>query len=211
MVWQLLKLGWWKLKRYRRARWKEVQEELDDAKQTSSWNSLSLQTITQPNQAVRDGDGCQRFPTCKATMKLEQGKQRRLRSVDTYIAPSVFQYQKDGKNRNTQMWRHSKKIRAVQTTQQTAVLCVESLWLISWLKDEIGCHQQHQKDPKNLTVLSWTALNASSLPSVDTSIINNTFVRRYWLPESSLCRKKQAATLKQWYNLLQLKKIGNHQ
>ena len=86
---------------------------------------------------------------------------------------------------------------------------------ISWF-DQVGYKRwgiwlpiSNIKDnPKNLTISELDASQtASSLPSVDAAIINNTFVREAGIDyKKALFVEKANSNSKQWYNLIAAKK-----
>ena len=209
-----VKVGVMSLSDTEEARWKEVQKNLDDAKANIKLEFTEFTDYSQPNQAVRDGDvDINAFQHYNYLENWNKENSADLVSVaDTYIAPiRLYSGTKDGKNKYTDV--KEKGTIAVPndpTNESRALYVLESAGLIKLdTKDgELATISNIKDNPKNLTISELDASQtASSLPSVDAAIINNTFVREAGIDyKKALFVEKANSNSKQWYNLIATKK-----
>lgn len=199
------------------ARWKEVQKNLDDAKANIKLEFTQFTDYSQPNQAVRDGDvDINAFQHYNYLENWNKENSADLVSVaDTYIAPiRLYSGTKDGKNKYTDVKDIPEKgtiaVPNDPTNESRALYVLESAGLIKLdTKDgELATISNIKDNPKNLTISELDASQtASSLPSVDAAIINNTFVREAGIDyKKALFVEKANSNSKQWYNLIAAKK-----
>lgn len=199
------------------ARWKEVQKNLDDAKANIKLEFTEFTDYSQPNQAVRDGDvDINAFQHYNYLENWNKENSADLVSVaDTYIAPiRLYSGTKDGKNKYTDVKDIPEKgtiaVPNDPTNESRALYVLESAGLIKLdTKDgELATISNIKDNPKNLTISELDASQtASSLPSVDAAIINNTFVREAGIDyKKALFVEKANSNSKQWYNLIAAKK-----
>ena len=199
------------------ARWKEVQKNLDDAKANIKLEFTQFTDYSQPNQAVRDGDvDINAFQHYNYLENWNKENSADLVSVaDTYIAPiRLYSGTKDGKNKYTDVKDIPEKgtiaVPNDPTNESRALYVLESAGLIKLdTKDgELATISNIKDNPKNLTISELDASQtASSLPSVDAAIINNTFVREAGIDyQKALFVEKANSNSKQWYNLIAAKK-----
>ena len=199
------------------ARWKEVQKNLDDAKANIKLEFTEFTDYSQPNQAVRDGDvDINAFQHYNYLENWNKENSADLISVaDTYIAPiRLYSGTKDGKNKYTDVKDIPEKgtiaVPNDPTNESRALYVLESAGLIKLdTKDgELATISNIKDNPKNLTISELDASQtASSLPSVDAAIINNTFVREAGIDyQKALFVEKANSNSKQWYNLIAAKK-----
>lgn len=199
------------------ARWKEVQKNLDDAKANIKLEFTEFTDYSQPNQAVRDGDvDINAFQHYNYLENWNKENSADLVSVaDTYIAPiRLYSGTKDGKNKYTDLKDIPEKgtiaVPNDPTNESRALYVLESAGLIKLdTKDgELATISNIKDNPKNLTISELDASQtASSLPSVDAAIINNTFVREAGIDyKKALFVEKANSNSKQWYNLIAAKK-----
>ena len=209
-----VKVGVMSLSDTEEARWKEVQKNLDDAKANIK---LEFTDYSQPNQAVRDGDvDINAFQHYNYLENWNKENSADLVSVaDTYIAPiRLYSGTKDGKNKYTDVKDIPEKgtiaVPNDPTNESRALYVLESAGLIKLdTKDgELATISNIKDNPKNLTISELDASQtASSLPSVDAAIINNTFVREAGIDyKKALFVEKANSNSKQWYNLIAAKK-----
>ena len=99
--------------------------------------------------------------------------------------------------------------------ESRALYVLESAGLIKLdTKDgELATISNIKDNPKNLTISELDASQtASSLPSVDAAIINNTFVREAGIDyKKALFVEKANSNSKQWYNLIAAKDVYKRQ
>ena len=197
-----VKVGVMNLSDTEEARWKEVQKNLDDAKANIKLEFTQFTDYSQPNQAVRDGD-------------VDINAADLVSVADTYIAPiRLYSGTKDGKNKYTDVKDIPEKgtiaVPNDPTNESRALYVLESAGLIKLdTKDgELATISNIKDNPKNLTISELDASQtASSLPSVDAAIINNTFVREAGIDyKKALFVEKANSNSKQWYNLIAAKK-----
>ena len=199
------------------ARWEEVQKNLDDAKANIKLEFTQFTDYSQPNQAVRDGDvDINAFQHYNYLENWNKENSADLVSVaDTYIAPiRLYSGTKDGKNKYTDVKDIPEKgtiaVPNDPTNESRALYVLESAGLIKLdTKDgELATISNIKDNPKNLTISELDASQtASSLPSVDAAIINNTFVREAGIDyKKALFVEKANSNSKQWYNLIAAKK-----
>ena len=212
-----VKVGVMNLSDTEEARWKEVQKNLDDAKANIKLEFTQFTDYSQPNQAVRDGDvDINAFQHYNYLENCNKENSADLVSVaDTYIAPiRLYSGTKDGKNKYTDVKDIPEKgtiaVPNDPTNESRALYVLESAGLIKLdTKDgELATISNIKDNPKNLTISELDASQtASSLPSVDAAIINNTFVREAGIDyKKALFVEKANSNSKQWYNLIAAKK-----
>lgn len=212
-----VKVGVMNLSDTEEARWKEVQKNLDDAKANIKLKFTQFTDYSQPNQAVRDGDvDINAFQHYNYLENWNKENSADLVSVaDTYIAPiRLYSGTKDGKNKYTDVKDIPEKgtiaVPNDPTNESRALYVLESAGLIKLdTKDgELATISNIKDNPKNLTISELDASQtASSLPSVDAAIINNTFVREAGIDyQKALFVEKANSNSKQWYNLIAAKK-----
>ena len=212
-----VKVGVMNLSDTEEARWKEVQKNLDDAKANIKLEFTQFTDYSQPNQAVRDGDvDINAFQHYNYLENWNKENSADLVSVaDTYIAPiRLYSGTKDGKNKYTDVKEIPDKgtiaVPNDPTNESRALYVLESAGLIKLdTKDgELATISNIKDNPKNLTISELDASQtASSLPSVDAAIINNTFVREAGIDyKKALFVEKANSNSKQWYNLIAAKK-----
>lgn len=212
-----VKVGVMNLSDTEEARWKEVQKNLDDAKANIKLEFTQFTDYSQPNQAVRDGDvDINAFQHYNYLENWNKENSADLVSVaDTYIAPiRLYSGTKDGKNKYTDVKDIPEKgtiaVPNDPTNESRALYVLESAGLIKLdTKDgELATISNIKDNPKNLTISELDASQtASSLPSVDAAIINNTFVREAGIDyKKGLFVEKANSNSKQWYNLIATKK-----
>ena len=212
-----VKVGVMSLSDTEEARWKEVQKNLDDAKANIKLEFTQFTDYSQPNQAVRDGDvDINAFQHYNYLENWNKENSADLVSVaDTYIAPiRLYSGTKDGKNKYTDVKDIPEKgtiaVPNDPTNESRALYVLESAGLIKLdTKDgELATISNIKDNPKNLTISELDASQtASSLPSVDAAIINNTFVREAGIDyKKALFVEKANSNSKQWYNLIATKK-----
>ncbi len=212
-----VKVGVMSLSDTEEARWKEVQKNLDDAKANIKLEFTQFTDYSQPNQAVRDGDvDINAFQHYNYLENWNKENSADLVSVaDTYIAPiRLYSGTKDGKNKYTDVKDIPEKgtiaVPNDPTNESRALYVLESAGLIKLdTKDgELATISNIKDNPKNLTISELDASQtASSLPSVDAAIINNTFVREAGIDyKKALFVEKANSNSKQWYNLIAAKK-----
>lgn len=212
-----VKVGVMSLSDTEEARWKEVQKNLDDAKANIKLEFTQFTDYSQPNQAVRDGDvDINAFQHYNYLENWNKENNADLVSVaDTYIAPiRLYSGTKDGKNKYTDVKDIPEKgtiaVPNDPTNESRALYVLESAGLIKLdTKDgELATISNIKDNPKNLTISELDASQtASSLPSVDAAIINNTFVREAGIDyKKALFVEKANSNSKQWYNLIAAKK-----
>ena len=212
-----VKVGVMSLSDTEEARWKEVQKNLDDAKANIKLEFTQFTDYSQPNQAVRDGDvDINAFQHYNYLENWNKENSADLVSVaDTYIAPiRLYSGTKDGKNKYTDVKDIPEKgtiaVPNDPTNESRALYVLESAGLIKLdTKDgELATISNIKDNPKNLTISELDASQtASSLPSVDAAIINNTFVREAGIDyQKALFVEKANSNSKQWYNLIAAKK-----
>ena len=212
-----VKVGVMSLSDTEEARWKEVQKNLDDAKANIKLEFTQFTDYSQPNQAVRDGDvDINAFQHYNYLENWNKENSADLVSVaDTYIAPiRLYSGTKDGKNKYTDLKDIPEKgtiaVPNDPTNESRALYVLESAGLIKLdTKDgELATISNIKDNPKNLTISELDASQtASSLPSVDAAIINNTFVREAGIDyKKALFVEKANSNSKQWYNLIAAKK-----
>ena len=212
-----VKVGVMSLSDTEEARWKEVQKNLDDAKANIKLEFTEFTDYSQPNQAVRDGDvDINAFQHYNYLENWNKENNADLVSVaDTYIAPiRLYSGTKDGKNKYTDVKDIPEKgtiaVPNDPTNESRALYVLESAGLIKLdTKDgELATISNIKDNPKNLTISELDASQtASSLPSVDAAIINNTFVREAGIDyKKALFVEKANSNSKQWYNLIAAKK-----
>ena len=208
-----VKVGVMNLSDTEEARWKEVQKNLDDAKANIKLEFTQFTDYSQPNQAVRDGDvDINAFQHYNYLENWNKENSADLVSVaDTYIAPiRLYSGTKDGKNKYTDVKDIPEKgtiaVPNDPTNESRALYVLESAGLIKLdTKDgELATISNIKDNPKNLTISELDASQtASSLPSVDAAIINNTFVREAGIDyKKALFVEKANSNSKQWYNLI---------
>ena len=212
-----VKVGVMSLSDTEEARWNEVQKNLDDAKANIKLEFTQFTDYSQPNQAVRDGDvDINAFQHYNYLENWNKENNADLVSVaDTYIAPiRIYSGTKDGKNKYTDVKDIPEKgtiaVPNDPTNESRALYVLESAGLIKLdTKDgELATISNIKDNPKNLTISELDASQtASSLPSVDAAIINNTFVREAGIDyKKALFVEKANSNSKQWYNLIAAKK-----
>lgn len=212
-----VKVGVMNLSDTEEARWNEVQKNLDDAKANIKLEFTQFTDYSQPNQAVRDGDvDINAFQHYNYLENWNKENSADLVSVaDTYIAPiRLYSGTKDGKNKYTDVKDIPEKgtiaVPNDPTNESRALYVLESAGLIKLdTKDgELATISNIKDNPKNLTISELDASQtASSLPSVDAAIINNTFVREAGIDyKKALFVEKANSNSKQWYNLIAAKK-----
>ena len=212
-----VKVGVMNLSDTEEARWEEVQKNLDDAKANIKLEFTQFTDYSQPNQAVRDGDvDINAFQHYNYLENWNKENSADLVSVaDTYIAPiRLYSGTKDGKNKYTDLKDIPEKgtiaVPNDPTNESRALYVLESAGLIKLdTKDgELATISNIKDNPKNLTISELDASQtASSLPSVDAAIINNTFVREAGIDyKKALFVEKANSNSKQWYNLIAAKK-----
>ena len=212
-----VKVGVMNLSDTEEARWEEVQKNLDDAKANIKLEFTEFTDYSQPNQAVRDGDvDINAFQHYNYLENWNKENSADLVSVaDTYIAPiRLYSGTKDGKNKYTDVKDIPEKgtiaVPNDPTNESRALYVLESAGLIKLdTKDgELATISNIKDNPKNLTISELDASQtASSLPSVDAAIINNTFVREAGIDyKKALFVEKANSNSKQWYNLIAAKK-----
>jgi len=212
-----VKVGVMNLSDTEEARWEEVQKNLDDAKANIKLEFTQFTDYSQPNQAVRDGDvDINAFQHYNYLENWNKENSADLVSVaDTYIAPiRLYSGTKDGKNKYTDVKDIPEKgtiaVPNDPTNESRALYVLESAGLIKLdTKDgELATISNIKDNPKNLTISELDASQtASSLPSVDAAIINNTFVREAGIDyKKALFVEKANSNSKQWYNLIAAKK-----
>lgn len=212
-----VKVGVMNLSDTEEARWKEVQKNLDDAKANIKLEFTQFTDYSQPNQAVRDGDvDINAFQHYNYLENWNKENSADLVSVaDTYIAPiRLYSGTKDGENKYTDVKDIPEKgtiaVPNDPTNESRALYVLESAGLIKLdTKDgELATISNIKDNPKNLTISELDASQtASSLPSVDAAIINNTFVREAGIDyKKALFVEKANSNSKQWYNLIAAKK-----
>jgi len=212
-----VKVGVMSLSDTEEARWNEVQKNLDDAKANIKLEFTQFTDYSQPNQAVRDGDvDINAFQHYNYLENWNKENSADLVSVaDTYIAPiRLYSGTKDGKNKYTDVKDIPEKgtiaVPNDPTNESRALYVLESAGLIKLdTKDgELATISNIKDNPKNLTISELDASQtASSLPSVDAAIINNTFVREAGIDyKKALFVEKANSNSKQWYNLIAAKK-----
>ena len=166
-------------------------------KQTSNWNSLSFQHYNYLENWNKENSA------------------DLISVADTYIAPiRLYSGTKDGKNKYTDVKDIPEKgtiaVPNDPTNESRALYVLESAGLIKLdTKDgELATISNIKDNPKNLTISELDASQtASSLPSVDAAIINNTFVREAGIDyQKALFVEKANSNSKQWYNLIAAKK-----
>ena len=208
-----VKVGVMNLSDTEEARWNEVQKNLDDAKANIKLEFTQFTDYSQPNQAVRDGDvDINAFQHYNYLENWNKENSADLVSVaDTYIAPiRLYSGTKDGKNKYTDVKDIPEKgtiaVPNDPTNESRALYVLESAGLIKLdTKDgELATISNIKDNPKNLTISELDASQtASSLPSVDAAIINNTFVREAGIDyKKALFVEKANSNSKQWYNLI---------
>ena len=208
-----VKVGVMSLSDTEEARWKEVQKNLDDANANIKLEFTEFTDYSQPNQAVRDGDvDINAFQHYNYLENWNKENNADLVSVaDTYIAPiRLYSGTKDGKNKYTDVKDIPEKgtiaVPNDPTNESRALYVLESAGLIKLdTKDgELATISNIKDNPKNLTISELDASQtASSLPSVDAAIINNTFVREAGIDyKKALFVEKANSNSKQWYNLI---------
>ena len=208
-----VKVGVMSLSDTEEARWKEVQKNLDDANANIKLEFTEFTDYSQPNQAVRDGDvDINAFQHYNYLENWNKENNADLVSVaDTYIAPiRLYSGTKDGKNKYTDVKDIPDKgtiaVPNDPTNESRALYVLESAGLIKLdTKDgELATISNIKDNPKNLTISELDASQtASSLPSVDAAIINNTFVREAGIDyKKALFVEKANSNSKQWYNLI---------
>lgn len=208
-----VKVGVMNLSDTEEARWEEVQKNLDDAKANIKLEFTQFTDYSQPNQAVRDGDvDINAFQHYNYLENWNKENSADLVSVaDTYIAPiRLYSGTKDGKNKYTDVKDIPEKgtiaVPNDPTNESRALYVLESAGLIKLdTKDgELATISNIKDNPKNLTISELDASQtASSLPSVDAAIINNTFVREAGIDyKKALFVEKANSNSKQWYNLI---------
>ena len=208
-----VKVGVMSLSDTEEARWKEVQKNLDDANANIKLEFTEFTDYSQPNQAVRDGDvDINAFQHYNYLENWNKENSADLVSVaDTYIAPiRLYSGTKDGKNKYTDVKDIPEKgtiaVPNDPTNESRALYVLESAGLIKLdTKDgELATISNIKDNPKNLTISELDASQtASSLPSVDAAIINNTFVREAGIDyKKALFVEKANSNSKQWYNLI---------
>lgn len=212
-----VKVGVMNLSDTEEARWDKVQEILDKDKAGVKLEFTQFTDYSQPNQAVRDGDAdINAFQHYYYLKNWNKENNADLVSVaDTYIAPiRLYSGTKDGKNKYTDVKDIPEKgtiaVPNDPTNESRALYVLESAGLIKLdTKDgELATISNIKDNPKNLTISELDASQtASSLPSVDAAIINNTFVREAGIDyKKALFVEKANSNSKQWYNLIAAKK-----
>ena len=212
-----VKVGVMTLSDTEKARWDQVQKNLDDAKTGIKLEFTQFTDYSQPNVAVKDGSvDINAFQHYNYLENWNKENNADLVSVaDTYIAPiRLYSGTKDGKNKYTDVKDIPEKgtiaVPNDPTNESRALYVLESAGLIKLdTKDgELATISNIKDNPKNLTISELDASQtASSLPSVDAAIINNTFVREAGIDyKKALFVEKANSNSKQWYNLIAAKK-----
>ena len=212
-----VKVGVMTLSDTEKARWDQVQKNLDDAKTGIKLEFTQFTDYSQPNVAVKDGSvDINAFQHYNYLENWNKENSADLVSVaDTYIAPiRLYSGTKDGKNKYTDVKDIPEKgtiaVPNDPTNESRALYVLESAGLIKLdTKDgELATISNIKDNPKNLTISELDASQtASSLPSVDAAIINNTFVREAGIDyKKALFVEKANSNSKQWYNLIAAKK-----
>ena len=196
-------------------RWDKIQELLK--KDNIKLKFTEFTDYSQPNKAVADGEvDINAFQHYNYLENWNKENNADLVSVaDTYIAPiRIYSGTKDGKNKYTDVKDIPEKgtiaVPNDPTNESRALYVLESAGLIKLdTKDgELATISNIKDNPKNLTISELDASQtASSLPSVDAAIINNTFVREAGIDyKKALFVEKANSNSKQWYNLIAAKK-----
>ena len=212
-----VKVGVMSLSDTEEARWNKVQEILDKENAGVKLEYTQFTDYSQPNQALLDGDvDINAFQHYNFLENWNKENSADLVSVaDTYIAPiRLYSGTKDGKNKYTDVKDIPEKgtiaVPNDPTNESRALYVLESAGLIKLdTKDgELATISNIKDNPKNLTISELDASQtASSLPSVDAAIINNTFVREAGIDyKKALFVEKANSNSKQWYNLIATKK-----
>lgn len=212
-----VKVGVMSLSDTEEARWNKVQEILDKENAGVKLEYTQFTDYSQPNQALLDGDvDINAFQHYNYLENWNKENSADLVSVaDTYIAPiRLYSGTKDGKNKYTDVKDIPEKgtiaVPNDPTNESRALYVLESAGLIKLdTKDgELATISNIKDNPKNLTISELDASQtASSLPSVDAAIINNTFVREAGIDyKKALFVEKANSNSKQWYNLIAAKK-----
>lgn len=212
-----VKVGVMSLSDTEEARWNKVQEILDKENAGVKLEYTQFTDYSQPNQALLDGDvDINAFQHYNFLENWNKEKGADLVSVaDTYIAPiRLYSGTKDGKNKYTDVKDIPENgtiaVPNDATNESRALYLLESAGLIKLdvKGKELATVANIKENKKNLTISELDASQtASSLPSVDAAIINNTFVREAGIDyQKALFVEKANSNSKQWYNLIAAKK-----
>ena len=212
-----VKVGVMTLSDTEKARWDQVQKNLDDAKTGIKLEFTQFTDYSQPNKATADGEvdlnAFQHYNFLNNWNK-ENGKDL-VAIADTYISP-IRLY--SGLNGSDNKYTKVEDIPANgeiavpndATNESRALYLLQSAGLIKLdvSGTALATVANIKENPKNLKITELDASQtARSLSSVDAAVVNNTFVTEAKLDYKKALFKEQAdENSKQWYNIIVAKK-----
>jgi len=190
-----VKVGVMTLSDTEKARWDQVQKNLDDAKTGIKLEFTQFTDYSQPNVAVKDGSvDINAFQHYNFLDNWNSKNDNALVAVaDTYIAPiRLYSVPNDPTNES----------RALYVLQSAGLIKLDT-------KDgQLANVSNIKENSKDLKISELDASQTpSALPSVDAAVINNTFVREAGVDfKKAIYVEKKDNNSKQWYNLIAAKK-----
>ena len=212
-----VKVGVMTLSDTEKARWDQVQKNLDDAKTGIKLEFTQFTDYSQPNVAVKDGSvDINAFQHYNFLDNWNSKNDKALVAVaDTYIAPiRLYSGTENGKNKYTSIKEIPKggtiAVPNDPTNESRALYVLQSAGLIKLdTKDgQLANVSNIKENPKDLKISELDASQTpSALPSVDAAVINNTFVREAGVDfKKAIYVEKKDNNSKQWYNVIAAKK-----
>mgnify|MGYP000671220062 CR=1 FL=1 len=212
-----VKVGVMTLSDTEKARWDQVQKNLDDAKTGIKLEFTQFTDYSQPNKATADGEvdlnAFQHYNFLNNWNK-ENGKDL-VAIADTYISPIRLYSGKNGEeNKYTKVEEIPDNgeiaVPNDATNESRALYLLQSAGLIKLdvSGTALATVANIKENPKNLKITELDASQtARSLSSVDAAVVNNTFVTEAKLDYKKALFKEQAdENSKQWYNIIVAKK-----
>ena len=197
-----VKVGVMTLSDTEKARWDQVQKNLDDAKTGIKLEFTQFTDYSQPNKATADGEvdlnAFQHYNFLNNWNK-ENGKDL-VAIADTYISPIRLYSGKNGEeNKYTKVEEIPDKgeiaVPNDATNESRALYLLQSAGLIKLdvSGTELATIANIKENPKNLKITELDASQtARSLSSVDAAVVNNTFVTEAKLDYKKALFKEQA-------------------
>ena len=212
-----VKVGVMTLSDTEKARWDQVQKNLDDAKTGIKLEFTQFTDYSQPNVAVKDGSvDINAFQHYNFLDNWNSKNDNALVAVaDTYIAPiRLYSGTENGKNKYTSIKEIPKggtiAVPNDPTNESRALNLLQAAGLIKLDVDstKLATVANIKENKKNLKISELDASQtAASLTSVDAAVVNNTFVREAGIDyKSALYKEKTDENSKLWYNLIAAKK-----
>ena len=208
-----VKVGVMTLSDTEKARWDQVQKNLDDAKTGIKLEFTQFTDYSQPNVAVKDGSvDINAFQHHNFLDNWNSKNGDALVSVaDTYISP-IRLY--SGLNGSDNKYTKVEDLPANgeiavpndATNESRALYLLQSAGLIKLdvSGTALATVANIKENPKNLKITELDATQtARSLTSVDAAVVNNTFVTEAKLDYKKALFTEQAdENSKQWYNII---------